>query len=144
MCSYCGCDSEALVAELMQDHERIGTLVIQANAALADGDPDRAAALCGRIARLFEAHGAKEEDGLFSELRGEGLAVDSVARLESEHRELEIGLALLAAGDLRALGRVLAQLVDHAGREDTDLFPAALMLLSNEAWVRVNKVHMGG
>lgn len=143
MCSYCGCESEQLVAELMADHERMATLAQQANAALDQGDAGRATELCALIAGLFDVHGAKEEDGLFAELRGEELAVESVARLEAEHRELEVGLAILAAGDLSALGRVLGRLVDHAGREDTDLFPAALMLLSNEAWLRVNKVHRG-
>jgi len=140
MCSYCGCDSEGLVAQLMEDHDRIGALVVQANTALDSNDFEGAARVSAQIARLFERHGAKEEDGLFAELRAEGVAVDSVAELESEHRALQVDLAVLAAGDVTALGRVLTQLLDHAGREDTDLFPAALTLLSNEAWVRINKI----
>ena len=139
MCSYCGCESDAVLAELVADHEQIGLLARRAEAALHAGDSAEATALCGEIAALFDAHGAKEEEGLFSELRAEGEAQAAVSRLEAEHRYLEVGLAQLAAGDLTSLGRVLAFLVDHADREDTDVFPAALLLLPNDAWSRIHK-----
>jgi hypothetical protein len=54
---------------------------------------------------------------------------------------LVVDLATLAAGDLSAIGRTLAALLDHAEREDTDLFPAALLLLPDDAWLRINKTH---
>ena len=141
MCSYCGCESEAVVAELMAEHETVGLLARRATTALAAGDRSTAVGTCGEIAALFDAHGSKEEAGLFAELVAEGLATDVVRGLEADHRRIEIGLALLAAGDTSHLGHVLADLVDHAEREDSDLFPAALQLLPNDAWARVKKVH---
>ncbi|MHB1446311.1 MAG: hemerythrin domain-containing protein [Acidimicrobiales bacterium] len=144
MCSYCGCDAEALLAELMAEHEQISLLARQATAALDRGDRTAAVAVCGEIASLFRAHGAKEESGLFAELRGEGLAVDSVVALEREHRELEVGIARLAGDDLAAIRSVLAQLMDHADRESTDLFPMSVMLLSNSAWSRISRTQEYG
>ena len=141
MCSYCGCESEAVVAELMAEHETVGVLVRRATAALAAGDQEAAVQTCADIAVLFDAHADKEEAGLLGELGAEGLATDVVTGLEEDHRRIEVGLALLAAGDTSHLGRVLADLVDHAEREDSDLFPAALQLLPDDAWTRIRKVH---
>lgn len=139
MCSYCGCESERVIAELMAEHERIGLLCREARAAVDQGDGDRGVSLCREIAGLFDVHAGKEQDGLFRELRDEELAGDVVARLENDHRALVVGLAVLAAGDLTDMDRVLALLVDHAEREDSDLFPAALQLVPNKAWSRISR-----
>lgn len=141
MCSYCGCESEAVIAELMAEHEQVGVLAQRATTALAAGDRDQAVTCCAEIAALFDRHGAKEEAGLFAEWRAGGLAPEAVQGLEADHRRIEVGLALLAAGDTTHLGHVLADLVDHAEKEDSDLFPAALQLLPNDAWRRISKVH---
>lgn len=141
MCSYCGCDSEAVIAELMADHEQMALRARQAIAALERGDVSGAVSACGEIAAAFDGHGAKEEAGLFAEWRTKALDASAIDHLEDDHRRLGIGLALLAAGDITHLGQVLAELVGHAGREDTDLFPAALGLLPNDAWARIHKVH---
>jgi hypothetical protein len=141
MCSYCGCESEAVVAELMAEHETVGLMARRASTALATGDRRTTLDTCAEIAALFDAHGGKEEAGLFAELRAEGLAVDVVRGLEADHRRIEVGLALLAAGDTSHLGQVLAELLDHAEREDSDLFPAALQLLPNDAWSRISTLH---
>jgi len=125
----------------MADHEKIGLLAQRAATALAEGDRDRAVASCAQIASIFDVHAVKEEAGLFAEARAEGLAGDVLGRLEEDHGSLEVDLALLAGGDTTHLGRILADLVDHAEREDSDLFPAVLQLLSNEAWARIKKVH---
>lgn len=141
MCSYCGCESEAVIAELMAEHETVGLLARRATSALAGGEQATAVDTCAEIAALFDAHGSKEEAGLFAELRAEGLATEVVRGLEADHRRIEVGLAVLAAGDTSHLGGVLADLLDHAEREDSDLFPAALQLLPDDAWDRVKKVH---
>lgn len=143
MCSYCGCEFEGVIAELMADHEEVALLARTAESALAGGDERDAVAVSSLVAGLFALHGAKEEAGLFAEMRAEDLAVDVIARLEEEHRRIRAALAVLARGDTTGLGRVLAELVDHAGREDTDLFPAALALLPNDCWPRIAKVHGG-
>jgi len=141
MCSYCGCESETVIAELMADHEGIALLARAANTALAGGDVVGAVSACREIAAIFDHHGAKEEAGLFAEWQAERLDADVTARLEADHRRLELGLAQMAAGDTSHLDQVLADLLEHAGREDTDLFPAALALLPNDAWSRIRKVH---
>lgn len=138
VCSYCGCESEKVIAVLMDDHERIGLLCREAQSAVDDGDRDRGVSLCREIARLFDVHAGKEQEGLFRELRAERLADDVVDRLEGDHRALVVALALLAAGDLTDMDEVLAALIDHAEREDSDLFPAALQLVPNEAWSRIS------
>jgi hemerythrin-like domain-containing protein len=141
MCSYCGCESRAAILELMSEHEAIALRVRQASSALAEGDSITAVSACRDVALLFHAHGAKEEAGLFVEWRAEGLNGGVIDRLEDEHRRLEAGLALPAGGDAAGLAITFADLLDHAGREDSDLFPAALQLLSNDAWARIEKVH---
>lgn len=141
MCSYCGCESEAVIAGLMADHEMVGVLAHQATSAHERGDTDEAVVTSARIAALFDAHGEEEETGLFAELKAQGLALDAVARLEADHHRIGVGLGLLAAGDTAALPQVLAELLDHAEREDTDLFPAALQLLPDECWARIKKIH---
>ena len=129
------------MAELMAEHETVGLLARRATIARAAGDQRTAVDTFAEIAALFDRHGGKEEAGLFAELRAEDLAVDVVQGLEADHRRIEVGLALLAAGDTSHLGQVLADLIDHAEREDSDLFPAALQLLPDDAWARISKVH---
>jgi hypothetical protein len=135
MCSYCGCEARAVIVELMSEHETIARGARQAANALAGGDSAAAVSACREVAVFFHAHGAKEEAGLFAEWRAEGLNPDAIDRLEDDHRRLEAGLALLAGGDTDSLGRVFGDLLEHAGREDSDLFPAALQLLANDAWL---------
>lgn len=137
MCSYCGCESRAVLVDLMSEHASIAYLAQQAVCALAAGEVTSAVLRCGEIARLFAAHGAKEEAGLFAEWRAAGLDADAIERLESDHRGLRSGLAALAAGDTGRLRQVLDNLLEHANREDSDLFPAALQLLPDHAWARV-------
>lgn len=141
MCTYCGCESEAFVAELMADHQRISALANQAVAALSRGDRAEAASTCAEVAALFGAHSEKEERGLFAELQAEPLAVDAISRLEADHRRLQVELSMLATGETSSMETILADLLDHAEREDSDLFPAALQLLGDDAWDRIAKVH---
>ncbi len=139
MCSYCGCEAETVISELMADHAEIALMVDHVNAALARGNRTAAAATCGEIAQLFSAHARKEEEGLFAALRSDPLAAEAVRELESEHRQLELSLEKAARG-LSAPADIflaLATLLDHANREDTDVFPVALQVLPDSAWERI-------
>lgn len=140
MCSYCGCEGEAVIAELMADHARLAELARLVRQALAEGRASEAAENCARMAALFTAHGAKEETGLFAQLRLDPIATGAVEQLEAEHRHLE---SALLAGP-RALGaaalvEALDLLAAHAEREDTDVFPVALQVLPDEAWAKMAK-----
>ena len=134
MCSYCGCEAEAVIAELMADHAQLASLAHLARQAIADGELGVATEQCARIARLFAVHGNKEEEGLFAELRLEPIAAEAVKELEAEHRRLDRAL-LIGPGALGVTGfvGVLDLLSAHAEREDTDVFPVALQVLPNEA-----------
>ena len=140
MCSYCGCEAEAVIAELMADHAQLANLAHLARQALVDGDLGIANEQCARIARLFAVHGKKEEEGLFAELRLDPIATEAVEELEAEHRRLDSALST-GPSDLGAAGfaDILDLLAAHAEREDTDVFPVALQVLPNEAWDRMAK-----
>lgn len=142
VCSYCGCEAESVIAELMADHADIALRVDKVNAALAVGDRDAAMTICAEIAALFSAHTRKEEAGLFAELQLDTLATSTIGELEAEHRQLEESLAKAAAGAAAAEDVFLAleSLLDHANREDTDVFPVALQVLPDAAWDRVKDV----
>ncbi len=140
MCSYCGCEAEAVIAGLMAEHARLAELSRLLRQALADGDAELAATSCAEMAALFAAHVAKEEQGLFAELALDPIATGAVAELEAEHRQLD---AALAAGPAQqgtdGLIDTLDLLAAHADREDTDVFPVALQVLPNGAWERMAK-----
>ena len=142
VCSYCGCEAEAVIAELMADHEEIAELAVRVVAALDAGDAATAGDLTGRVGRLFDRHARKEETGLFAQLAQAGEAGAAVARFESQHADLRAGLTGAdPTGGGAALRAVLDELCRHADAEDTDLFPAAVQLLPNERWSAVAGAH---
>ena len=141
MCSYCGCESEAVIAELMGEHAAIASMVDQVSAALHRGDRSEAESVCARIGAMFARHGRMEEDGLFSELRADPIATGTVAELEQDHRRLYEGLARVPTASAGEILEMLAELLDHANREDTDVFPTALQVLPDRAWERIAYVH---
>ena len=51
MCSYCGCEAEAVIAELMADHAQLASLAHLARQAIAGGELGVATEQCTRIAR---------------------------------------------------------------------------------------------
>ena len=141
MCSYCGCESEAVIAELMGEHAAIASMVDKVSAALHRGDRSGAESACAAIAAMFARHGRMEEDGLFSELGADPIATDTVAELEQDHRRLYEGLARVPTASAGEILEMLAELLDHANREDTDVFPTALQVLPDRAWERIADVH---
>lgn len=141
MCSYCGCESETVISELMGEHATISALAREVQAALHQGDRGRAERACAEIASLFSVHGQKEERGLFTELALDSLATATVAELAADHRRLDAALAAAPGMDEKAIASVLDDLLGHANREDTDVFPTALQILPDDAWERVKKVH---
>ncbi|HET9070272.1 MAG TPA: hemerythrin domain-containing protein [Acidimicrobiales bacterium] len=134
MCSYCGCEAEPAVRALMAEHDRIADLAYRARAASVGGDP-QAGALLAEVAAAFADHSRGEEAGLFAQLRLAGEGVEEVDELEAQHRRLRAALAdPTLAGRPTDLVAVLAELAEHAEREDDDLFPFALQRLPDESW----------
>ena len=142
MCSYCGCEAEGVIAELMADHEEIALLAERIASALDAGDTGRAAGLAAEVAARFDVHARKEERGLFAQLILADVAGGSVGQLEGQHGELRAALrnadAVARPGELRA---ALDALCSHADEEDTDLFPAAMQLLPDQRWAAVAAAH---
>ena len=135
MCSYCGCEAEAVIAGFMADHAKIGDLEYRILRALDDQRLDEAVGLTQELAEVFARHSFSEEAGLFAQLQQAGEAVEEIHRLVDEHRRLR---PALAAGDLvsdgERLRRLLAELAHHAEVEDNDLFPFAIQLLPDGCW----------
>ncbi len=134
MCDYCGCRSDATIAGLSAEHERLAGLASDVERALQAGDLTGARTAFGTLARLLDAHTRSEEGGLFAELLAAGELTDAVEARCAEHDE--IGAAVDSAGLAGAGGwpaaarRALALLGEHIWWEETDLFPAAALALS--------------
>ncbi len=122
-------EADLAIQLIITSHDHMAALTSVAGGAVARGDFAGAVGTCITIAQLFDTHGAVMEDGLLGELRGDPRAVAGLARIDAEHRRLEVDLAVLAAGDLREVGRVLSELIDHTASEETVLVPLGLRLL---------------
>lgn len=135
MCSYCGCEAESIISDLMEDHAVIADLGYRVNRALDADRLEEARRLASQVDQLFARHSSKEESGLFAQLRAAGDALDEVDRLEAEHRYLRSGLSdpgVVDAPD--RLRQLLGDLARHAEIEETDLFPFAIQQLPDAAW----------
>lgn len=135
MCSYCGCEAEAVVAGLMADHAVIADLAYRIRRALDDRRSGEAADLTAQLAEAFEDHSLEEEAGLFAQLNAAGEALEEVEQLIGDHRRLRPALSNQAAvGDPQRLLGLLDELARHAEVEDNDLFPFAMQQLPDACW----------
>jgi hemerythrin-like domain-containing protein len=135
VCSYCGCQSEAVIATLMADHAEFADLSYGIQRALDQGRPDDAGLLTSRLAREFERHSENEEAGLFRQARLSCEGTDELDRLEDDHRTLRsrLGEEKLAQRPDR-LRALLEDLTRHAEVEDNDFFPFVLQSLPDRCW----------
>ena len=139
MCSYCGCEAEPVIEELMADHADISDLAYRIIGAVERGDTGNAERMLADVADRFARHSEAEEAGLFAQLRAAGEATEEVERLVGDHRRFrpalrQPGLATRPA-ELRAL---LLELTVHAETEDDDLFPFAIQVLPAARWDTLN------
>jgi hemerythrin-like domain-containing protein len=143
MCDYCGCRETEPIAELSEEHAHLENLGTRLRNALQQDDDGTARALLARIVGILDPHVRKEERGLFSHMLDEGAEYETVVEgLIGEHIELEHAIARL--GDTLDRGAVLAfleALDEHIFKEEWDLFPAAMGLLSYDALQAISEVH---
>jgi hemerythrin-like domain-containing protein len=119
----------------MSDHGIIADLSYRVMQAIGDGEPDKAASLCSRLAEIFTFHSIEEEAGLFMQLRRDGEATAEVEQLISDHQRLRPALSAPdAVSDPERLRRLLEDLARHAQVEDNDLFPFAMQQLPHAGW----------
>ena len=139
MCSYCGCEAEPVIEELMADHADISDMAYRILGAVERGDAATAERVLGQVADRFARHSATEESGLFAQLRAAGEAVDEVDRLMGDHRRFRAELRqpglVSRPAELRA---ILMDLTVHAETEDDDLFPFAIQVLPATQWDTLN------
>lgn len=132
MCDCCGCRSDATIAALSADHERLTVGAIEVARSLDAGNMNVAHRAFTELSSLLTAHTRRDETGLFAELLAADELTDAVDARCAEHDELEAAVdAALLRGSVEptAARRALALLADHIWREETDLFPAAALAL---------------
>lgn len=135
MCSYCGCQAEMVISSLTDDHEKISALARDVVDALERGDISNSATSAKELAAVFESHSRSEESGLFHELLLAGEAIEDVMRLQKDHVRFRFAfLDPMATTRPLELKQLVLDLLDHADREETDLFPFALQVLPSLSW----------
>lgn len=134
MCSYCGCRAITVIAQLTSEHEAIINATGLLSRAAAVGDAAAAQTAAAAVAALLEPHAAREEVGLFAELRGDSEFTAPIDSLCAEHRELDSLLAHLSGGDLGAAAELETLMRRHIDREENGIFPAAAIALDGETW----------
>lgn len=138
MCTYCGCEAQTSIRDLMRDHAVIAQLSSSIMDALDEVATLRLESLVEQLAERFLLHSRIEEAGLFAELRAAGEAGTELAGLVSDHARLQASLSDPRIATQRdQLIATLEELRSHAELEDTDLFPFALQVLPTSSWERI-------
>jgi Hemerythrin HHE cation binding domain len=136
MCDHCGC-RQGVIAELMDQHDRISELGCEVRIQLALGDELAARKQLLALLTVVRPHMAWEEKGLFVRISGQGDFADHVADLEAEHEGLFAAVAA-APHDPRGWGPPIIEILDeldaHMYRENFGLFPGAISVLDADDW----------
>lgn len=138
MCSYCGCESIAVVGRFMAEHTDIINATGRLSRAAAAGDVELVKEHVAIVEALLHPHASAEELGLFAVLREQPDFTDHVDTLCSEHTMLDALLEDIAGGNLRATTEFVGALRRHIDKEDNGLFPAAAIALDGPEWERVD------
>lgn len=132
MCDYCDCRSQPEIARLSAEHERIGEVLGE----LRRVAPEHVDRLLDELVAVLAPHSAREEVGLYPQLRAAGIGAD-VDRLAQEHQLIDAAFAE-ACRDPSTVGVAADLLARHIFEEETDVFPAARQLLDPSAWSEID------
>lgn len=145
MCDYCGCrDTAAAIGELSDEHEEVLELTYRLRRLAGVGDHPGVAEVLETLEPLLARHTAKEEQGLFTQLRAAWGADDRLDALVDEHRMVDALLDVVRAGDpgWRTAARTASDTLSaHLLAEETDLFPYAMYELRPEQWAAIDEIH---
>ena len=144
MCEYCGCRQVEPIADLMDEHMVLLEIAGDLRRSLLAGDARQAAAKRAELVELLTRHTGREEAGIFAALKAQGDYVDEVDALEGEHVSLDQAFAALdldAPGVVDVLDRVVAELTEHADKENLGIFPVAVVTLGATGWNIVERAH---
>ncbi len=137
MCSYCGCESVAVVGRFMAEHVEIVNACGDLRRACAAGGTDVARA-ADRLRGLLRPHTHAEEVGMFAVLAEDVEFTEHVRSLCDEHVTLEDLLGQVASGRADVMPIFERALRDHIDREENGLFPAAAIAFAGPEWERVD------
>jgi hemerythrin-like domain-containing protein len=138
MCTYCGCESIAVIGRFMAEHTEIVNAAGRLRRAVEGGDPAGVERACDEVAALLSPHTQAEEVGLFSVMRRQEEFTEHIDSLCSEHTTLDEQLAAVRAGDHGRFPQFLDDLRHHIDREDNGLFPASAIALDGPDWDEVD------
>ena len=142
MCDYCDCRSHPEIAALSEDHELLMKMLGRLMRAVEGDDRDAAESVADELHELLPAHAAREERGVFVELRRADVPDQYVAMFEDDHHVVHALLDPSSRSDWREQARQLIRVLgEHILREETDLFPAAHQLLTPAQWDTVAAAH---
>lgn len=137
MCDHCGCHDFPSIGELSAEHDTILTLAWQVAQAVHDERPVDEGVRAS-LRALLVSHAAKEETGLYPQLRLRGdLSPHVSARLEDEHRDVLLNLV-----GTRFDRRAYYELAAHIEEEEMELFPAAMFAFEDDDWDRMDRAHV--
>ena len=137
MCSYCGCRANTVIARYSAEHDEIINAMGILRRAARAGDGEGTGIAARDLVALLDPHTAREERSLFAELRLAAEFTEHVDGLCAEHRENDVALARVTAGDRAAVAVLEDILRRHIDKEENGLFPAAVIALDGPAWERV-------
>ncbi len=132
MCSYCGCRETPEIGLLMDQHEQIVNDVGALLRAHRSGAGTAQAFVV--LSEHLAAHLAREETGLFAELRTDPEFATHIARLCDEHDDIEVLLSRVRDGEGDAVAALVDLLYRHIDKEDNGLFPAVAVAVDGSTW----------
>lgn len=138
VCDYCGCRDAGPTAELNAEHDQLHELSVRLRAALDDGRD--ASGLFAEFTELLTIHAAKEEVGLFPQVRELGKLDEDLDQLIAEHETLHHQLGDGHAGT--HVREALTLLGQHIDDEEWGLFPHVIHALDPEQWDEIALAHL--
>jgi hemerythrin-like domain-containing protein len=142
MCDYCDCRSHPPIAALSAEHEVLLGLLAALRQAADAADRDRAGPALAALRDRLAGHAAREEHGLFHQLRDAELDGEYITMFEQDHRRVDTLLHDAGGRGWRAaVGELVELLTKHIAREEYDLFPVAHQVLAPSQWDAVDAVH---
>lgn len=138
MCSYCGCESIAVVGRFMAEHVQVVNALTALRTACHAGDLSAVGVAVDVLESVLHPHTHAEEVGLFALLREDPEFTGTVDRLCSEHADLDARLDRLRAGDLGSFEEFERAMRGHIDREENGLFPASAIRFAGPEWDRVD------
>lgn len=134
MCSYCGCQSLTVIRLLTIQHEQIINKLGEVRRACEIEDAKFASIQASELAAMIATHNKLEEEGLFEALKPDLEFAETLAKLRTEHDEINKLVSRIETGDITAIGELEITLRNNISNEENGLFPASAVTLDGPIW----------